>query len=229
MTTISRYGKTPHWPWSQTVHKDDRYHKTPEFFLNRDVIVEEKLDGGNATLFDGKVYARSTGGEAIQPWFCMAKKHHAWKTLQDTDWMYSGEEIYAKHAIEYGPVLETRTFYLFAVRNDSIYESWDNIVAHASRLDFGLPWFEKRRFSSCKEITEFFAHHQKHPEDLKNRPITGECEGFVIRNPDKFLVSEFHMNVCKYVRERHIQTDSRWEATWKPIKFLTPFGSIQNE
>lgn len=71
-----KYPSTPHWPWSQKVHRDDTYHKNPEFFVNKKVVMTEKIDGGNTLLFNGDVYARSVLTPANDGWFAMVKKHH---------------------------------------------------------------------------------------------------------------------------------------------------------
>src|SRR3546814_4819825 len=60
------------------------YHGDPKFFLNRPVVITEKLDGGNTCLWNGQVYARSVESPANDGWFAMVKKHHAWRSEEHT-------------------------------------------------------------------------------------------------------------------------------------------------
>ena len=71
---------TPHWPWSEKVHRDDSYHENPRFFLDKQVVVTEKLDGGNTSLYEGGVYARSTSVPAVHGSFAMVKNEPRYTT-----------------------------------------------------------------------------------------------------------------------------------------------------
>src|SRR5690242_12233825 len=73
LVMIPSYPSTPHWPASLSVHRLDRYHGRPEFFLGRDVVITEKLDGGSATICKSEVYARSSFAPTHQPWFSYMK------------------------------------------------------------------------------------------------------------------------------------------------------------
>lgn len=220
-----KYPSTPHWPWSPTVHKDDRVHSNPEFFLNKQVVITEKLDGGNTCLWNGNVYARSTSQPATQGWFAMVKKHHAFKTLVDKHyprWIY-GEDLYGVHSIEYDPMPEDKTFYPFAVRyitdnapgpENDMFASWDVVEQEASIMGVEtVPLVMVTRFDNVNEITETFEHYIQ-----QTSLLGGECEGFVMRVFNKFEAKDFALNVCKYVRPNHVQTDEHWTKNWKPCK-----------
>lgn len=224
MNTPPKYLSTPHWPWSLSVHRDDSYHKNPEFFLNKEVVITEKLDGGNTCLFNGKVFARSTGQEATQGWFAMVKKHHAWKTLGEVETSFYGEDIYGIHSIEYDPVYEHETFYLFCVRftpeipsglpgMDIIWD-WDTIEKIAIQMSFKtVPVVFRGTFKTVKEITNFF-----NSEIVKPSALGPVKEGFVMRVTNQFDVENFSENMCKFVRKNHVQTDEHWTKNWKPCR-----------
>ena len=78
-TNPPRYPRTFHWHESPEVHADDSYHGNPNVFVGQEVVITEKLDGGNTCLWNGDVYARSTSTPSNDGWFAMVKKHHAWK------------------------------------------------------------------------------------------------------------------------------------------------------
>ena len=45
----AKYPSTPYWPWSPSVGRGDDVHSDPDRFVGADVVVTEKLDGGNTT------------------------------------------------------------------------------------------------------------------------------------------------------------------------------------
>lgn len=217
MNTPPKYPSTGHWPWSETVHRDDTYHNDPEFFLGKQLVLSEKLDGGNTCLYNGDVYARSTTQPATQGWFAMVKKHHAYKTVNDTRYAYYGEDLYGVHSIEYDPIEEDKTWRLFAVRDlvDDRFVSWDEVEKHALQLNVptvptagsGLVFF------STDEITQWLQVAMKHGSEIGTT-----IEGWVIRTVDGFDANQFHKNVAKYVRKNHVQTDEHWTRNWKPCE-----------
>ena len=212
-----KYNSTPHWPWSPTVHKDDCYHQNPELFLGRDVVITEKLDGGNTCLWQGDVYARSTGQPATQGWFAMVKKHHAWKTNgTPANVFVYGEDLYGIHSIQYDAMREDETYRVFNVRRDNHWLSWDNMSLYAAGLNLiTVPVLYRGTFNSVDEITKFFENAIKEPSELG-----GAREGFVMRVADAFEDSEWSNNVAKYVRKGHVQTDEHWTRNWQSAPLI---------
>ena len=126
-----RYPRTPYWSWSPTIGRGDDVHANPDRFVGEDVVVTEKLDGGNTLLHAGKVYARSVSAPAEGKWMAMVKKHHAWK-VNEPDVYLHGEDIYGVHSISYDPVPEYETFHAFSLRNgDGAFASFDEVEAYA--------------------------------------------------------------------------------------------------
>jgi hypothetical protein len=217
VTYPPKYPSTPHWPWSPTVHKDDRYHQDAQAFVQREVIITEKLDGGNTCLWQGEVYARSTGQPATQGWFAMVKKHHAWKTANSpSDVFVYGEDLYGIHSIQYEPIREDQTYRIFAVRQGDTWLSWDDVVSHAKSLDIPtVPVLYRGLFNSVKEITSFFETEIKKPSE-----IGGPREGFVMRYAGSFEDAAFTNTTAKYVRKGHVQTDQHWTRNWQPAPLI---------
>ena len=46
----AKYPSTPNWPWSPSIGRGDDMHADPDRFVGEDVVVTEKLDGGNTLL-----------------------------------------------------------------------------------------------------------------------------------------------------------------------------------
>ena len=212
-----KYPSTPHWPWSETVHRDDSLHTDPEFFVGREVVVTEKLDGGNTCLYRGEVFARSVDAPSTAGWMAMVKKHHAWKLAHRMEWGYAiyGEDMYGIHSIEYDPMKEDETYRVFAIRDTSMgrswFEDWDSIEFIAGNYSLPtVPVVFRGTFESTDAITAFFREELRKPSALGP-----EREGFVMRSAKGFDAGVFSLAVCKYVRPNHVQTDEHWTRNWQ--------------
>lgn len=221
LTHPRKYPSTKHWPWSQTVHRDDSVLPDPAVFLNKDVIITEKLDGGNTCLWNGEVYARSTTAPSHAGWMGMVRKHHAWKT-HEYDVQFYGEDLFGIHSIEYDPMKQEETYRLFATRftcdrfgqDNDVFHEWGTVEWFANKLEVPtVPVLYRGSFSSVEDITSWFETHLTQPSS-----IGGEREGFVIRSEECFHATDFSQNVAKYVRANHVQTDEHWTRNWKTCR-----------
>lgn len=69
MQTKVKYPRTFHLPYSLTLTDDDkRLESDGHFKLFDEVVVTEKMDGENTTVYqDGRIHARSLDGDS-HPW-----------------------------------------------------------------------------------------------------------------------------------------------------------------
>ena len=210
----AKYPKTPYWPWSPAVGRDDALHPDPTRFVGEPVVVTEKLDGGNTLLHAGRVYGRSMAAPSEGKWMAMVKKHHAWKVSEPDVFLY-GEDIYGVHSIAYGPVREGETFYAFALRNaEGVFASFAELESYANQRDIPVvPVLFKGRFRSIAELRAFVEHAHGEPSRLG-----GEREGVVLRLARGYPAQEFASNVCKSVRFGHVNTDEHWTRSWRPCR-----------
>ncbi|MCK9597126.1 hypothetical protein M0R19_08135 [Candidatus Pacearchaeota archaeon] len=203
-----KYPRTYHLPFSQEIHSDDKTHINPEFFINKPIIITEKLDGGNCCLNDGKVYARSVNSETNCPSFNYIKNKHAWKTLECKDIFYYGENMFAKHSIKYTKL--TDYFYIFAILKDDMWLPWELVKELSYEKQWKtVPVLYEGKFNTIKQLQEWMDKYISYPGTYSN-----ETEGFVIRISDSFSFNEFSLNVAKYVRKGHVQTDKHWSKNW---------------
>ncbi|WP_254708728.1 RNA ligase family protein, partial [Streptomyces lunaelactis] len=191
-----RYPRTPHLPWSPGAASDDVRARELSGLRGREVVVTEKLDGENTTLYADGLHARS-----------LDSAHHpsrAWiKSLQGRigaeipqGWRVCGENLYARHSIAYQD-LES-WFYGFSVWDggDRCLD-WDRTVRFLRRLGVPAPrvlWrgtFDERALRAL-------------------RLDTARQEGYVVRTVEGFDGAEFGQRVAKWVRGGHVQTDSHW-------------------
>ena len=212
--SMLKYPKTPYWPYSPTVSERDELVADPGRFVGTPVVATEKLDGGNTLIHRGEVYGRSVSAPSAGKWMAMVRKHHAWK-VTDPDVFLYGEDIYGVHSIEYDPVAEDETFYAFALRyGDGSFASFRTLVDYAKERRIPVvPVLFEGSFQSVDEIRDFMTRAHREPSALG-----GAREGVVIRHAAAFPASEFPRNVCKSVREGHVQTDEHWTKNWKACR-----------
>ena len=215
-----RYPRTPYWPWSPAIGRGDDVHANPDRFVGEDVVVTEKLDGGNTLLHTGKVYARSVSAPSGGKWMAMVKKHHAWKVNEPDVYLY-GEDIYGVHSVTYAPVAERETFYAFALRDGAgAFAAFDEVEAYAKQREIPVvPVLFRGRLRSVAEISAFMKQAHGEPSTLG-----GEREGVVMRLARGFPAAEFQDNVCKSVRAGHVQTDEHWTRNWRPCRIARHAG-----
>lgn len=190
------------------MQNDDRVCTAPERFIGREIVITNKMDGGNTCLHRGEVYARSTGQVATAAWFAQVRKYHAWKTYHSELFFY-GEDIAALHSIRYS-TRRDETYFVFNILRDTIWLAWDDVVQIAAAHDLPVVGVEFRGvFTTTAQLTKWLAEKINSPFHL------GEREGFVIRTVDEFHTDQFSDNVCKYVRAGHVQTNEHWKMNWQ--------------
>ncbi|SEN35987.1 RNA ligase family protein [Nonomuraea pusilla] len=189
------YPRTPHLPWSPGATTDDVRAGDLSGLRGREVVVTEKLDGENTTLYGDGLHARSPDSA-----------HHpsrAWvKGLQGRigarippGGRVCGENMYARHSIAYHD-LES-WFYGFSVWDGDRCLDWDRTVAFLRGLGVPTPpvlWrgvFDERTLRGLRLDTD-------------------RQEGYVVRTVEGFGLPEFAGRVAKWVRREHVRTGTHW-------------------
>ena len=213
---VPKYPRTYHLPFSLEIHSDDKQLDDLSSFINRDIIITEKLDGGNCCIHRGNVYARSTNSVTTCSSFDYVKKEESWKTLGFENLYFYGENVYAKHTIFYERL--THFFYLFAIReikeNVDRWMGINELIFYSRSLNMPLvPTLFKGRFKDPIEIESWMLTEISKPSEFGDLR-----EGFVIRIQDEFSANLYNNSVAKFVRKNHVQTDEHWSKKWTPNK-----------
>jgi hypothetical protein len=193
-----KYPRTKHLPWSDGVCCDDRVLDNILNFRNRKIVVTEKMDGENFSLYRDYCHARSidSGHHISRSWvknFWNGMRHHI-----PEGWRVCGENLYAKHSIYYGDLLSY--FYGFSVWNDRNYcLSWDDT----------MEWFGLLGITSVK-VLYIGDFEEKVLRDIVRNMDLDRNEGYVVRQFGAFSYNDFEKNVAKYVRPAHVKTDNHW-------------------
>ena len=68
MSNLVKYGRTFHLPWSPGATDDDKVLDSVAHFVGHDVVVTEKMDGENTTVYPtGYTHARSVDSKKSHP------------------------------------------------------------------------------------------------------------------------------------------------------------------
>lgn len=203
-----KYPRTFHLPWSPGATSDDKKLLTTEMFVGKEVVVTEKLDGENTTIYsDGFMHARSTSGafHESQTWI----KKLAAETAHNIPFnlRICGENVFAKHSIHYQE-LETY-FYVFGMFDKEIALSWNDVEEYAALLELKTVPVLYRGIWNEDLIKQLFTGKSK---------LGGQQEGYVVRNAESFLMEKFSDNVAKFVRTNHVDKNSKHWSTTKIVQ-----------
>lgn len=204
-TKYVKYPRTFHLPWSNGT-KDDRFLNDDSIFEGKEVVVTEKLDGENTTLYNDYIHARSLEYSSHKSRDYM-KSFHAQigynipKTMR-----VCCENVTAIHSIEYEN-LEHFCYGFSVWENDKCF-NWNDTQEWLSLLDIiSVPVLYKGKYN--KELIHFI--YEKISRER-------EIEGYVIRNSDSFSLKDFNKNIAKYVRENHIkESNHNWK--YKKVQY----------
>lgn len=205
----TKYPRTLHLPWSESVSSDDKVASTPDQFQGKLVVVTEKMDGENTTLYQDHMHARSLdsrGGED-RAWV-----KQFWAQVRNDiprGWRICGENLWAQHSIAYTELKSF--FYGFSIWDDNnVALSWGDTVEFFEMLGvttvpvlYSGIWDESLIRGLSKGM------------DLK------KTEGYVVRFYDSFHYDDFSTSVAKFVRKGHVQTEKHWRhQAFKPNSLI---------
>lgn len=192
-----KYPRTYHLPFSH-LHSDDKALPDLSVFEGKEIVVGIKMDGENTTIYDtGYLHARSLDSKHnyTRDW----AKRMAATLCHDIpkDHRFIFENVAYKHSIYYDDL--DSFCYLLSIWNDeNICISYDDTVEYATLLDLSMPEELYRG--------EFDLNVLKNIADTMD---LNTHEGFVFRNVEPFHYDDFSNNVGKFVRNNHVEHDSK--------------------
>ena len=194
-----KYPRTPHLPWSPGNTHDDIFLVNTNVFHSQEVIVTEKMDGENTSIYQDKTHARSVNSANHSSRSWVKALQAKLSTDIPDNWRLCGENLFAQHSIAYEN-LESY-FYLFAVFNEeNLCLNWQDTTEWASLLSLPLPKVLYRGIFDEEEIRKINIE-------------TSSSEGYVVRLARSFPYKEMSQSLGKWVRTNHVQTDTHWLYT----------------
>jgi hypothetical protein len=193
-----KYPRTHHLPWSENINNDDRVIPHLRVMESEEVVVTEKMDGENTTMYPDHIHARSifSGSHPSRDWV----KNFWSKICGDIPqgWRVCGENVFAKHSIHYGNL--PSYFMGFSIWNEkNICLSWDET----------LEWFQLLGIVPVPVLYRGIFNETK-IKQLWNPCKHSSSEGYVVRLSKQLDYGTFRFAVGKFVRKDHIQTVKHW-------------------
>nr|WP_245677774.1 RNA ligase family protein [Chondromyces crocatus] len=183
-------------PWSPGATSDDVRAADLSGLEGQEIVVTEKLDGENTTLYRDGLHARSLDSAHHPSRAWMKALHGRIASLIPAGFRVSGENLYARHSIAY-EALES-WFYAFSVwTGEDRCLDWDATVRFARRLGVPVPPVLWRGTMNVRALRALRL-------DLSRQ------EGYVVRTIRGFSRDHFPRSVAKWVRSGHVQTDEHW-------------------
>lgn len=190
----TKFPRTYHLPWSECVASDDKTLGSVVQFAGSEVVVTEKLDGENTTIYpDGLAHARSVDSPATpaRAWV----RGLAGQIAHDIPpgWRVCGENVHMRRSIAYDRL--TTFFYVFGIYDGDRCLAWDDAAAYAEQLGLQtvpVLW---------RGVWDPDAIQALHP-----RPgsFSEHCEGYVVRLAEAFTLRSYRDSVAKFVRRDHV-------------------------
>lgn len=192
------YPRTPHLPWSPGATADDVRTGDLSGLVGRRVVITEKMDGENTTLYRDGLHARSLDS-AHHPSRTWIKALHGRIAARIPEGRrICGENLFARHSIPYDEL--DGYFYGFSVWDGDRCLDWDSTVKFLRGLGIPTPRVLFRGVFDGDERTLAKLFRL----DLNRQ------EGYVVRAEDGFGYEQFGARVAKWVRPSHVQTDTHW-------------------
>jgi protein-tyrosine phosphatase len=190
------------------ISKDD----AATYFLNREVFVEEKIDGANMGLSirDNRICAQNRSHYVTAEYHPQFKhldkwihQHSAvlWEILQSDRYILYGEWCYAKHSIPYAALSDWFTAFDMFDRLENKFWSRNRLESYLADTGISvIPLIAKGSFSNIEALKKLV--------QTKSQYYDGPVEGIVVRvndGDDMFVESR-----GKIVRSDFLSGDTHW-------------------
>lgn len=149
-----KYNRSYHLPFSLGCSSDDKMMDDVSELLNKEVVISEKMDGGNVCLERHNCYARTHSGPPTHTSFDLFKSiHSSVKHLIPENLELFGEFLYAKHSIYYDKL--PAYLMLFNVRDltSDLWLSWEEVELWAEEIQVPtVPVLHRGVFNSVNDL-----------------------------------------------------------------------------
>ncbi|MBB3752636.1 hypothetical protein FHT44_005148 [Mycolicibacterium sp. BK634] len=199
--TRVKYPRTPHLPSSPGATDDDKRMstQTAKNLFREQVVMTEKMDGGNVTLARDYFHARSTS-DLTPRWEQHAKSEWAKVAHEIPEgWRVSAESLWAQRSVPY----DNLPAYLMVI---GIWDDWNNLLTWSQTEEWaallGLPTVPVLGQGWTDERTALSIWVDKRDPETS--------EGFVVRSIHNIPYDKFGERVGKWVRPDHVRTAASW-------------------
>lgn len=221
-TNFYKYPRTFHLPYSPKRGSDDKVLIDDTDFEGKFVVVLEKMDGENATLYPNHLHARSMDStkDESHRWLERLRNFILPHFTHLKNWRICGENLFYKHTVFYQDLESIFLGYSIWIEEEinqnqiSNYAlSWQETQLIFEKIGMSYPALIYEGIYDKKKIIETFENYKSQ----KDRQV----EGFVIRLEESFLYKDFSKSVAKYVcQDFEITTSKHWRYEAKTLNQL---------
>lgn len=194
-----KYPKTHYLPYSPGKASGDHFMPTThELEQARQVVVTEKMDGENTTIYRDGWHVRSINSIPCQYHsFLQSCILPPFQYKIPEDWRVCGEYLYVEHTIHYSQLQSY--FEVFSIWNKDVCLSWEMTKALAKQ--WGLV-----------TVPELYIgkYNEKQIAQIGADVVDAGGEGIVVRVANEFPFWNFAQCIGKYVRQNHVPTKVHW-------------------
>lgn len=202
MTSPVKYPRTYHVPWSPGLINDDRLMESTDVWLDKEVVITEKMDGENTTIYSDYLHARSTTYTYHESRTFVKQIQGRIGHLIPDGCRICGENLTAVHSIKYSDL--PSYFMVFSIWNGlNICQDWD----------YTKEWCKSNGLDTVPELYRGIWKGKETADKIELD--LSKQEGYVIRPVKGFWFNDFLKVVGKYVRKGHVQQDARHWMTAK--------------
>jgi hypothetical protein len=188
-----KYHRTYHLPWSH-IHGDDKAFGDLSVFLDKEIVVLEKLDGENSTIYsDGYLHARSldSAHNMTRDWIKRLASILRFDIPQG--WRFVFENVNYYHSIEYNN-LDGFAYLLSIWDEDNVRLPYDDMMEFAELLDLPTPKVLYRGIFDEEKLRA-----------IANNMDLSVSEGYVVTLTSAVKEPDIQSAIAKFVRNNHCQ------------------------
>jgi hypothetical protein len=193
-----KYPRTLHHPSSPGIQSDDKIATDLSALNGAEVIMTEKMDGENTTLYSDGFHARSLDSISHPARSWLASFHGQIAHMIPQGWRICGENLYARHAIGYDNL--PGFFMAFSVWTDQ---------DHCLDVDTAQTLLDELHIPAVRQLYRGPYSEAALTHEIRDLDPSRQ-EGIVIRTAASFPFQDFGRNVIKWVRAGHVQSADHW-------------------
>jgi hypothetical protein len=207
-----KYPRTFHLPYSEKRGDDDKVLASDAHFRGKTVVVTEKMDGENTTIYPDYLHARSIDSDWDESRRWLDRLRIRIAPGLPEGWRICGENLFYKHTIKYTDLDSLfRVYSVWNARNECL--SWPDTGQWTTQLGLSLMPVIYAGMYNPDRIREAF--------DGYLRQSANPVEGFVVRLAGTFAYADFSRSVAKFVRASFDITSVRhWKYDVKELNEL---------
>lgn len=195
-----KYPRTYHLPSSPGCTSDDKKLPDDSIFQDKHVVVPEKMDGENITMYTHTIHQRSMDSHCSEDYNSRVKS--LWASVRHDippDMRICGEAMPVVHSIKYDNLPDH--FLVFSIWCGDVCLSWQETIL----------WCDLLGLTPVPMVYE--GVYDKDAIQASWEALEHESEGYVVRLSESF--ADFDESVAKWVRKDHVQTDKHWKSKKK--------------